>query len=212
MTHNKAQFLTLWNHRVKVSHRVSCLDRVHPVTNILMDLEFVRYKPSGWLLCICIYHAFRCFAVLYSPWSALRSTSLSRTRTRYTSPWWSSWPVRCRRPNSSQNAWRSRRRSAFYSSPNPTQSSTGTFSIAYLGWSLKISVALRQSALAPMPLPSYSNNKRANAASNITAEPAPKLGSPRLPAVPSQTENCCAGENRRSQTRMEIRLWFKVSD
>ena len=32
MTHTKAQLLTLWNARVTVSQRVSCLDRVHPVT------------------------------------------------------------------------------------------------------------------------------------------------------------------------------------
>ena len=34
MTHTKAQLLTLWNHRVTVSQRASCLDRVHPVTTL----------------------------------------------------------------------------------------------------------------------------------------------------------------------------------
>jgi len=31
MTHTKAQLLTLRNHWVTVSQRVSCLERVHPV-------------------------------------------------------------------------------------------------------------------------------------------------------------------------------------
>jgi len=30
MTHTKPQLLTLWNHRVTVSHSCSCLDRILP--------------------------------------------------------------------------------------------------------------------------------------------------------------------------------------